>query len=435
MPKKIYKKDFREVVDGLSFAWEQLRKHPRKNTRGSNDETINTFSKDYTAKLLELKNKLIKGTFKFSPLRRVMVEKGREILVYRVDERILAISILKSVFPRLEHLNSNHDFSRKGLYIVENEEESEEPEFEGTPLAVEKIQTYLNQGYVWVFEADIKKFFDNVPKQKIFNLIKRYIKNKEVIELIRQIIYFSVESSSESGAKDYPPTKGVAQGSSLSPILASIYLYEFDMYICGMPDVKLVRYVDDFIVLCKDEATAKKMYELVKRKLKGMEVDIYELGEKHKTSGLEKTKITLARGYGANAFDFLGLTFNNTDVDISQKKKDEIDKKIKEIIHSTGTNFLKKTKSIESRLNGYIDHYKKAHYSRTVASLVKIISSAEKELRSYYITIYTKITKRHPFSKLTPEIGDRLFHFMGIDFANIEREVKKPISTKKFIKQ
>ena len=435
MPNKKYKKDFREVIDGLSFAWEQLRKHPRKNTRGSNEETINTFSKDYTAKLLELKTKLVEGKFKFSPLRRVIVEKGREILVYRIDERILAISILKAVFPRLEHLNSKHDFSRKGLYIVENEEESEEPEFEGTPLAVEKIQTYLNQGYVWVFEADIKKFFDNVPKQKIFDLIKRHIKNKGVLELIRQIIYFTVEPSSDVGAKEYPSTKGVAQGSSLSPILASIYLYEFDMYICNMPDVKLVRYVDDFIVLCKDEATAKKIYELVKKKLKNMEVDIYELGEKHKTSGLEKTKITLARGYDAKAFDFLGLTFNNTDVDISQKKKDEIDKKIKEIIHSTRTNFLKKTKSIESRLNGYIDHYKKAHYSRTVASLVKIIISAEKELRSYYITIYTKITNRHPFSKLAPEIGDRLFHFMGIDFANIEREVKKPIPSKKFTKR
>ncbi|OHA87505.1 MAG: hypothetical protein A2123_01050 [Candidatus Zambryskibacteria bacterium GWB1_40_5] len=429
MTKKKYKKDFREVLDGLLYAWEKLRRHPRKNTKGSDNETINTFSKDYTLNLLDLKRRLLEGKFSFAPLRRVMVEKGREILVYRVEERILAISILHAVFPRLEHLNSNHDFSRKGLYMVENEEEIDEPEFEGTPLAVEKIQNYLKEGYIWVFEADIKKFFDNVPKQKIFSLIKRHITNKQVLELIRQIIYFDVEPSSGKDAKEYGPHKGVAQGSSLSPLLASIYLYDFDMYICSMSDVKLVRYVDDFIVLCKDENTAIKMYEIVKKKLKDMEVDIYELGEVHKTSGLEKTKITLARGYGAKSFDFLGLTFNNTDVDISQKKKDEIDKKIKEIIHSPGVNFLRKTKSIESRLNGYIDHYKKAHYSRTVASLVKIINFAEKELRSHYITIYTKITNRHPLRKLTPEIGDRLFRFMGIDFAHLEREVKKPITT------
>lgn len=431
-PKIKYKKDFKEVIEGLPLAWEKLRKHPRRNTKGSDDETINTFSEEYTSKLKTLAKQLQEGAFIFSPLRRVTVDKGREILVYRVSERILAISLLNAIFPRLEHLNSNHDFSREGFYIVENEEEPEDeiPEFEGTPLAVEKIQQYLTEGYVWIFEADIKKFFDNVPKDKVFNLVKKHIKNKKVLELIRQIIYFTVQPSSSKDAKIYPSDKGIAQGSSLSPLLASIYLYEFDMYIVNMPEVRLVRYVDDFIILCKDEDTAKNVYELAKKKLKSLEVDIYELGEVHK-SGIEKTKITLASGHGFKAFDFLGLTFNSKDVDISQKKKDEIDKKIKEIIHSGGDNFLRKTKSIESRLNGYIDHYKKAHYSRTVASLNKIINSAEKELRSYYVSKYTKITGRHPFGKLSPEIGDKLFRFMGIDFDHLEREVNKPFTTKK----
>jgi len=425
MKKKDKHYDFKEIIDHLPFAWEKLRKHPNKETAGNDNETINTYSEGYTGRILKLSKRLKDGEFKFSPLRRAKVEKGREILVHTIDERILTIAILEKIFPRLADLNSNHDFSREGKYI-----EDEQPEFEGIPLAVEKIQEYLRQGYIWILEADIKKFFDNVPKEKLFKLVKARVKNTKVLELIRQIIYFSVERSNDKEAKTYSFTNGIAQGSSLSPIFASIYLYEFDMYISEMPDVKIVRYVDDFIILCKDKESAKRLYELAKKKLKDMEVKIYELGEKHPISGLEKTKIIVARGFGSESFDFLGLTFNHTDVDISRKKKEEIDLKIKEIIHDGSVNFLQKTKKIESRLVGYIDHYRKTHYTRTVPSLLKIINVAEDELRSNYIAIYGKIAGRNPFSKLTPEIVDNLFKFIGIDFEYLRRKTKKIVFKK-----
>lgn len=417
--------DYKKTIEGLHSAWEVLRKHPKKTTTGVDKESINSFSSDYSYKISVLSKDLSEESFRFTPLKRSVVEKGREILVPTVRERIVTTSLLKAIFPKLEDLNSNLDFSRRGLYI----DPEEQPDFEGTPLAVKKIQEAIDDGYVWVLEADIQKFFDFVPKDKIFKLINQRIRNKKIIALIKQIIYFDVAPSRYS-TKTYSKTHGIAQGSTLSPLLASIYLYKFDNYISRMKDVRLVRYVDDFIILCKTEKRATEVYELARKKLDSLGLHMYEIGEKNE-KGKEKTRIILAKGYGAVCFDFLGFTFNCTDVDICQKKKEEITETIKVIIHSGKPNLLQKIKSLDSRIIGYIEHYRKEHYTRTVPSLLKIIRDTEDELKSYYVQSYRKITSKHPFAKLQPPTVDRLFALMGIDFTHLETKTLEPPPKKK----
>ncbi len=411
------KTDYEKVILALHPAWEELKKHPHKDTEGQDGESIRSFSSNYSLKISELSEKLSNNKFEFQPLKRATVEKGREILIQRVEERIVSGAILQVVSPYLQGLNSNHDFSRRLINLPNGEI----PEYHGIPLAVKIIQEHFNTGYVWVLEADIKGFFDNVPKKEIFKLISLYIKDKKVLEMIKRIIYFSPEISHKKEPKLYDKTKGLAQGSPLSPLLASIYLYEFDTFIIkNYPEVKLVRYVDDFIILCKDESTAKKMYDESIKKLKDMTLDMYKLGEIK--NGLEKTRITCAKGYGSHSFDFLGLSFNHIDIDITKKKKEEIQKTIVEIINARG-NFLQKTRTIESRLIGYIEHYKWAHYSRTVPSLIKIINFSQKELRSYFINTYIKITGQHPFKNFSKSKIDNLFKFIGIDFEYLLKKV------------
>lgn len=422
------KNNFQKVIARLPYAWEEVRKHPHKATSGSDGENIFTFTQDYSSKLASIAEKLLEGTFKFKPLKRVLIDEGkREILIQNIDERIVSEAILGTVSPYLEKLNSNHDFSRR---VKHNLTGDEEIDFDGIPLAVKIIQDHFKAGFVWVLEADIKKFFDNVPKKRLWEIIIKKIKNKKLLSLIEQIINFSV-AKKEGHVKVYDNEKGIAQGSALSPLLASIYLYEFDMFISKFPDVKLVRFVDDFIILAKSEQSAHAMYDLVNKKLREMGLDIYQLGEVS-DKGAEKTKIICVKGRGASAFDFLGLSFNHLDVDICRKKKDKINLKIKEIIYSDGLSFFIKTRQIESRLMGYIDHYRKPHYSRTVASLNKIISFSQQELRNYYVETYKKIAGKYPFIKLTPELVDRLFKFMGIDFRHLVTKTNTPTSFKKF---
>lgn len=424
--KKKSKSDFQEVIDGLHYSWEKLRKHPHKETAGIDGQTILSYSSNYTSNISKLETQLLNNSFKFLPLRRALVNKGREILIQTVNERITSEAILKVIYQYLQKYNSYHDFSRP-LRILDGEVTT----FEGTPLAVKTILKYFKEGYIWVLETDIKGFFDNVPRKKIYEIVESQVKDVKILEMIKQIIYFTPEVSKKMESKEYFIDKGIAQGSPLSPLLASIYLYEFDMFIINnFPEVKLVRYVDDFIILCKDESTAHKMYSEVNTKIQAMSLEIYKLGEIHKKSGLEKTKITRVRGYGASSFDFLGLSFNNIDVDICEKKKKEINSKIEEIIHTGNSSFFEKTRKIDSRLRAYIDHYKKPHYSRTVSSLNKIIKTAQTNLRIYYITTYKKITHKDPFQNLSDSTTENLFKFMGIDFTNILNLANRPQSTK-----
>ena len=402
------------MISSLHKAWEELRKHPNKDTEGLDGISINDFLADYSIRIEEITEKLLSNKFRFQPLRRTIVEKGREILIQSVEERIVSEAILQVIGPSLEKINSNHDFSRR-LISLEN---GVKPKFHGIPLAVEIIQNNFKNGYVWVLEADIKGFFDNVPKKKVFELISKHIKDSKILELIKQVVYFTPVVSNKKDAKQYDQSKGIAQGSPLSPLLASIYLYEFDKYIVEkFPHVRLVRYVDDFIILCKDEATAKEMYQEIMIKLADMELGMYALGEVNK-NGTEKTKITCAKWYGSHSFDFLGLSFNYIDIDITSKKKLEIEKKLREIINAQG-NFLQKTRRIESRLRGYIEHYKWRHYTRTVPSLVKIINFSQIELRKYYVRSYKGITRKEPFEGFSNSTINNLYRFMGIDFNDI----------------
>ena len=413
------KQKYTDLIKGLHLAWEELRKHPHKETAGSDGETILSYSSGYSLRILELSRKLSENTFKFKPLKRATVEKGREILIQTVEERIVSKAILNIIGPILEGINSNQDFSRPVKYVFNGVE----PDFNGIPLAVKVIQRSLEDGLVWVFEADIKGFFDHVPKEKILHILRDKIKDSKIFGLIREVLYFETE---DKGDKLYDKTEGIAQGSPLSPIFASIYLYTFDMFVTKQfPDVKLVRYVDDFIVLCDSKEKAEEVYKASAKKLIEMGLSMYALNEKKQGTNIEKTKITCAKGYNAGPFNFLGLSFNYTDVDITSKKKDEINLKIKEIIHTGSENFLVKIRRIESRLNAYIDHYKKPHYKRTVASLNKIIKFAQDELRSYYIATYKKIVHKDPFDKLSDSTVESLFRFMGIDFEHILKKINR----------
>jgi retron-type reverse transcriptase/ribosomal protein S6 len=410
--------DYKKVIKRLHFAWEELRKHNHKDTPGRDGITINIYAGNYSERIEILSEMLSKEKFKFSPLRHALVEKGREILIQTVDERIVAEAVYQVIGPQLEKLNSQVDYSRPVEYTAPKGSK----QLGAVPLASKVIVDNFKLGYVWVLEADIKGFFDNVPKKKILQLLNKHIRDKKVLSLIRQMIYFKVDTSKKSKT-DYSSKIGIAQGSPLSPILASIYLYEFDMYIKEeFPNVRLVRYVDDFIILCKDEKTARDIYEKTIAKLSQMGLYMYKLGEVS-PKGAIKTKITCARGYNSSSFDFLGLTFNHTDIDISKKKKEEILEKIKEIIKTTDGNFFQKIKRVESRLLAYIKQYRMPHYTRTVDSIKMMIRVSKEELESNYISTYKKITGKDAFSGIDNTTKDKVFNFMGINFNNILKKL------------
>ncbi len=112
--------------------------------------------------------------------------------------------------------------------------------------AVEKIADWRDKGYHWVLDADIVKFFDNIDHHRLLKEVRRHIDNPRILCLIKA--WISVGVLTEEGL--ILPQKGIPQGAVISPLLANIYLHEFDELVTAT-DLKLVRYADDFLVLAQ----------------------------------------------------------------------------------------------------------------------------------------------------------------------------------------
>jgi RNA-directed DNA polymerase len=158
--------------------------------------------------------------------------------------------------------------------------------------AIRQVKKYLNEGYTWVVDADIKGFFDNIPHDVIMEKVKAEIADGNILGLIQRFLKSGVM---EEG-KLRPTTKGTPQGGVISPLLANITLNELDWALEEL-GYKFVRYADDFVILCQSKQQADEALLIAKRIIEdnlGLELNP------------EKTKISNIR----KSFDFLGFTFH-----------------------------------------------------------------------------------------------------------------------------
>ena len=407
MEKKKNKNEYLKVIGEIRNAWNDICDHPHKNTRGVDGVSIKSFSSNVPKNVSLIRNNLRAETFHFSKLRPAELDqngKKREILVCTVQDRIVTRSILRVIQSKFKKYYSGSDYSIRRL--------EKNQELNGIPLAAKVIQDKIKGDYVWVFETDIQKFFDNVPKEKIMDIIKSQIIDTKLIALIQEIVNFQVAREQEDFAttKEYSPDNGIAQGSAISPFLASIYLYEFDKFIQEDKDVELVRYVDDLVILCKTEEKAKEMYNKTQEKLEALGLSIHEL-DKLSDSGKIKTKITKANNKN---FVFLGLNFNHCVIDISADKKKECLEDIQDVLHGKDSSLLERSRKIEKKLISLIKQYSHPHYSAK-SSLESICMQADKFLEKYYLNNCKKILGVDPFKKLNDTQIKNFYNFLGIN--------------------
>ncbi len=407
MVKKKNKNEYEKVIDEIHNAWNDICDHPHKNTRGVDGVSIKSFSSNIQKNIALIRSNLRTGAFHFNKLRPSELSqhgKKREILVCTVQDRIVTRSILRVIQSKFKKYYSGNDYSVRRL--------EKNQELNGIPLAAKVIQDKIKGNYVWVFETDIKKFFDNIPKDKIMAIIKSQITDTKLTALIQEIINFQVFKEQEDFAitKEYSTDNGIAQGSAISPLLASIYLYEFDKSIQEDKGVELVRYVDDLVILCKTEDKAKEMYQKTREKLKMLGLSIHELN-KAADSGKIKTKITKTNNKN---FVFLGLNFNHCVIDISADKKKECLESIVDVLHEKDISFLERSRKIEKKLISLIKQYSHAHYS-TKASLESICAQADKLLEKHYLDNCKRILGLDPFRKLNDNQIQSFYNFLGIN--------------------
>jgi RNA-directed DNA polymerase len=155
------------------------------------------------------------------------------------------------------------------------------------------VDTLLKAGHHWVVDADLKSYFDTIPQERLLALVKTRVADGRVLALVESFLRAGVLEES----KGWQPTeRGTPQGGVISPLLANLYLDPFDHQM-ARAGWELVRYADDFVILCRSEAEAHAALEQVRAWVKKAGLVLHP----------EKTRIVNASIPGG--FDFLGYHF------------------------------------------------------------------------------------------------------------------------------
>lgn len=205
----------------------------------------------------ELTTTVRSGKYLPQPILGVEIPKGkgktRLLGIPTVTDRLLQQAVLQVINARFEFEFSESSFGFRPNRSVQQ--------------AVMKAQGYINEGFQYIVDIDLKTFFDEVDHCCLLQLLYRKIKCRETLRLIRKWL----RSPIQIDGKLVKRRKGVPQGSPLSPLLSNIMLNELDREL-ERQELRFVRYADDFSIYLKTKATARKVgnniYRFLKRKLK-----------------------------------------------------------------------------------------------------------------------------------------------------------------------
>ena len=194
----------------------------------------------------ELIEKIRKGKYTPFPVRRVEIPKPdggvRKLGIPTVIDRIIQQAMLQQLMPIYEPLFSEDSFGyRPGR---------------GAKDAILRIKEYIGQGYTRAVVLDLSKYFETLNHTILLNLLRKQIKDERVIQMVKRYLRSGVM---ENGVVT-ETEEGSPQGGNLSPLLANVYLNEFDreFHRRGVP---CIRYADDIVLLVKSERAAERLLE------------------------------------------------------------------------------------------------------------------------------------------------------------------------------
>lgn len=233
----------------LEEAWRSVRSN--RGSCGVDGVSIKQFESDLVNNLWTLHRLLREKRYKPKPALRVNIPKGdgrfRSLGIPAVRDRVVQQALLRVLEPIFEakFLDCSFGFRPDRSQLD----------------AINQVEYYREaEGCRWVVEADIVGFFDNVDHELLLDLVNKDISDGSVLRLIRSWLEAGV---SVDGAVE-ETQKGVPQGGPISPLLANIYLHPFDAEMTEL-GYRLIRYADDFVVMCKSEEEAVSALKNVER--------------------------------------------------------------------------------------------------------------------------------------------------------------------------
>lgn len=237
------------------------RVYANKGAGGVDGVTVGELEEYMKANWSSIKTRIRERTYRPQPVLRVEIPKPnggvRKLGIPTVVDRVIEQAISQVLTPIFDPMFSESSYGFRPNRRCEQ--------------AIIKLLEYFNDGYVWIVDIDLEKFFDKVPQDRLMSYVGRVIHDSDTESLIARYLKAGVMDKGR-----YEPTEvGTPQGGNLSPLLSNIMLNELDKELESR-GLRFTRYADDCVIVVKSEAAAKRvMYSItdwIERKL-GLKVN------------------------------------------------------------------------------------------------------------------------------------------------------------------
>ena len=233
--------------ENLETAVKSVKRN--KGAAGIDGMTVFEIEKHINEYYIPLRNKLLDGSYKPQPVKRVEIPKAngekRKLGIPCVRDRVVQQAIRQVIEPIIDpHFMENSHGFRPG---------------KGTHSALKQCVNYYEEGYRVVVDCDLKQCFDTLNHDKLIYYLEQYIQDKTIIKVIRKFLLAGVIDLSGEFVES---KTGAPQGGVLSPLLSNVYLHELDKELTKRGH-RFVRYADDFVIYVKSKRAGERVMESI----------------------------------------------------------------------------------------------------------------------------------------------------------------------------
>jgi RNA-directed DNA polymerase len=321
--------------DNLNAAYRKVKKN--KGSHGVDGMTVDELLEYLKRNGSQLRKDLLEESYTPKPVRRVEIDKpdgGKRMLgIPTVVDRVIQQAIAQVLTPIYEG-----KFSETSYGFRPNRNQHQ---------AIRKCQEYINEGYKWVVDIDISKYFDTVNQDKLMSILARDITDKRVLRLIRKYLQSGVMINGVVADTDL----GCPQGGPASPLLSNIYLNELDKEL-EKRGLRFCRFADDSNIYVKSRRSAERVMKSITNFLEE-ELKLKINPDKSKVDRPWKLK-------------YLGFSFYNgkggIQVRVHPKSIEKLKKNIKEVTsRSNGKSLEWRFLKLKEKLQGWVNYFRIAN--------------------------------------------------------------------------